>query len=101
MGMSISAKLIYGLEFSDVPEDLLEEVEEALDNGELDYASPYYDAPMEYWTVGVEVNIDGFPLHEIESVIANTLYPGDDFPECFKEMNRRGLLGAYVCPDVY
>lgn len=45
MGIDISAKLIYGLRYSDVPEDIIERVDEGLDSGELDYASPYYDAP--------------------------------------------------------
>ena len=47
MGIDISAKLIYGLHYSDIPEDILEEVDEMIDNGELDYASPYYDAPRD------------------------------------------------------
>ena len=52
MGIDISAKLIYGLNYSDLPEEILEEVNEMLDNGELEYASPYYDAPREEWIVG-------------------------------------------------
>ena len=55
MGIGISAKLIYGTPYSDLPEDILEEVNEMLDNGELEYASPYYDAPREEWIVGVEI----------------------------------------------
>lgn len=100
MGMSISAKLIYGLEFSDVPEDLLEEVEEALDIGELDYASPYYDAPRSMWIIGVSLSVNGRPAHEIHDVILDSLW-GEDIPECFKEMNCRGLLALHVSPHVY
>ena len=59
MGIDISAKLIYGLPYSDLPEDILEEVNEMLDNGELDYASPYYDAPRDEWIVGVECELWG------------------------------------------
>ena len=47
MGIHIRAKLIYGLPYSDLPEEILEDVNEMLDNGELEYASPYYDAPRE------------------------------------------------------
>ena len=49
MGIDIGAKLIYGLPYSDLPEEVLEEVDEMLDNGDLDYASPYYDAPRGEW----------------------------------------------------
>ena len=55
MGIDISAKLIYGLPYSDLPEEILGEVNEMLDNGELDYASPYYDAHRSEWIVGVEI----------------------------------------------
>ena len=46
MGIDISAKLMYGLRYSDVPEDIIERVDKDLDSGGLDYASPYYDAPQ-------------------------------------------------------
>ena len=52
MSIDISAKLLYGTPYSDLPEEILEEVDEMLDNGELDYASPYYDAPRSEWIVG-------------------------------------------------
>ena len=37
MGIDISAKLICGIPYSDLPEEILGEVDEMLDNGELDY----------------------------------------------------------------
>ena len=55
MGIDISAKLIYGLPYSDLPEEIREEVNEMLDMGDLDYASPYYDAPRNEWIVGVDM----------------------------------------------
>lgn len=57
MGIDISAKLIYGLPYEDIPEEILDEVNEMLDNGELDYASPTYDAPQDEWIVGVEIPV--------------------------------------------
>ena len=54
MGIHIRAKLIYGLPYSDLPEEVLEEVNEMLDNGGLDYASPsVLFAPRDEWIVGV------------------------------------------------
>ena len=55
MGVDISAKLLYGTPYSDLPEEILEEVNEMLDLGDLDYASPFYDAPRSEWIVGVEI----------------------------------------------
>ena len=55
MGIDISAKLLYGTQYSDLPEEVLEEVDEMLDDGTLEYASPYYDAPRDEWIVGVEI----------------------------------------------
>ena len=43
MGMSIDSKLIYGLRYKDLVdelnEDQIEDLQEALDDGEVDYAS--------------------------------------------------------------
>ena len=55
MGIDISAKLLYGTPYSDLPEEILEEVDEMLDDGTLGYASPYYDAHRSEWIVGVEI----------------------------------------------
>lgn len=65
MGIDIDAKLIYGCNYSDLPEEILKEVNEMLDNDELDYASPYYDAPRDEWIVGVEVECYGHAPSEI------------------------------------
>ncbi len=58
MGIQTSAKLMYGCFYSEVPEDIIEQVDEMLDNEELDFACPSYDAPREEWIIGVEVDID-------------------------------------------
>lgn len=55
MGMSIDAMLIYGISYKDIPEELIEQVDELLDDGELYYASPYYDSPKKKWIVGISV----------------------------------------------
>ena len=84
MGIDISAKLIYGLPYSDIPEEMLEEVDEMLDNGELEYASPYYDAPRDEWIVGVEIaawkkgHYDlGYEISQIDGEIPEVLVSGD------------------------
>ena len=84
MGIDISAKLIYGLPYSDLPEEILEEVNEMLDNGELDYASPYYDALRHEWIVGVEISAWkrghydlGYEISQIDDEIPEVLVSDD------------------------
>lgn len=62
MGTSIKSKLMYGVKYSalvdtldDVKVDLLNE---GLDDGYVDYASPYYDSRRDEWFVGFEVGVD-------------------------------------------
>jgi hypothetical protein len=66
MGMSINAKLIYGVDYDELSEQ--ENLDELLDDGELDYASPHYDSSRDSWIVGIELpsNIPG----EAEMVLA-------------------------------
>ena len=95
MGIHIRAKLIYGLPYADLPEEILEEVNEMLDNGELDYASPYYDAPRDEWIVGVEISAWkkgqydlGYEISQIDDEIPEILV-SDDID-----------LSVYVTPHV-
>lgn len=59
MGINIGAKLLYGVPYSDLPEEILDEVNAMLDDDQLDYASPYYDAPRGEWIVGAGVELWG------------------------------------------
>ena len=95
MGIDISAKLLYGLPYSDLPEEILEEVNEMLDDGSLDYANPYYDAPRDGWIVGVEIaawkkgHYDlGYEISQIDDEIPEILV-SDDID-----------LSVYVTPHV-
>ena len=96
MGIDIGAKLIYGLPYEDIPEEITEEVDEMLDDGSLDYASPYYDSPREEWIVGVEIrawkkgHYDlGYEISQIDDEIPEILV-SDDID-----------LSIYVTPHVY
>lgn len=59
MSIDIDAMLIYGVHYSEIPDDLIDEVDKLLDNGELDYASPYYDSPRSEWIVGLSCDVNG------------------------------------------
>lgn len=94
MGIDISAKLIYGCNYSDIPEEILDEVNEMLDDGELDYASPYYDAPRDEWIVGVEVECWGVNHREFDKAMYDSEWR---IPEVINELD----LKLYVTPHFY
>ena len=96
MGIDIRAKLIYGCNYSDLPEEILEEVDEMLDNGELDYASPYYYAPRSDWIVGVEISAWKKGHYDLGYEISQI---DDEIPEILVSDNID--LSVYVTPHVY
>lgn len=96
MGINTSAKLIYGCNYSDLPEKILEEVNDMLDYGDLDHASPYYGASRDEWIVGVEVNCNGLDVWEIEEYLDNTGYDG--IPQFIRDTEV--TLGLYVSAHV-
>lgn len=53
MGISMSAKLLYGAEYEEL--STLDNLDDMLDEGDLDYASPYYDSDKDSWIVGVQL----------------------------------------------
>jgi hypothetical protein len=53
MGVSTSAKLIFGAKYEELAE--LENLNEMLDDSELSSASPWYDSDRDNWIVGVEL----------------------------------------------
>ena len=96
MGIDISAKLIYGCHYSDLPEEILDEVNEMLDNGELEYASPYYDAPRDEWIVGVEIRAFGKSHYDLSCSIAQIDY---EIPDILVREDIELLV--YVTPHVW
>jgi hypothetical protein len=66
MGIDIRAKLIYGVDYDELSEQ--KNLDELLDDGDLDYASPHFDCSRDSWIVGIELpsNIPG----EAEMVLA-------------------------------
>ena len=92
MGIDISAKLIYGLNYSDLPEEILEEVDEMLDDGTLGYASPYYDAPRDEWIVGVEVECYATSFVDL----MNTIRSDFEFPLVFHGLDLRFYVTQHV-----
>ena len=93
MSVDITAALIYGLRYKDLPEEIIEEVNDLLQDGELDYVSPWHDAPRHEWIIGVEVDIWGDTLDSAERELHVAAGSVPDILE--------GLaLGFFVSPDV-
>ena len=100
MGIDISAKLIYGLPYEAIPEEILDEVNEMLDYGGLDYASPYYGAPQDEWIVGVEVDCYGHGPSEIykQCKILEEEHKGFKF---LNENPELQFMTLWAVPNVY
>ena len=92
MSIDISAMLLYGLPYSDLPEEILEEVDEMLDEGELEYASPYYDAPRDDWIVGVEISAYGKSYVDLINEITSPF----DFPLVMQGLDLKFYVSAHV-----
>lgn len=95
MGMYISAKLIYGCGYSELPEEILDEVNELLDSGELDYASPYYDSSRSDWIIGVRIRVNGKTCGDAGYQVQAA---DDEIPEILIRDDLK--LAVYVSPDV-
>ncbi len=64
MSMSIDSKLMVGLNYENLCDNVDQElVDDLLDSGELDYASPHYDSHRSQWFVGVELS-NGCPVYD-------------------------------------
>lgn len=55
MGIEYSAKLIVGLPYDEFEEFFSDDVAGDCYEKGLEYVSPYYDAPVEHWVIGVKV----------------------------------------------
>lgn len=93
MGMDIRAKMIYGLPYEEM-EELVEDLDDLLDDGELDYASPYYDAPLEDWIVGIEVGNTHLNSDSLSMAVAEAR-------ACFERITKEDCGKIYVRPHVY
>lgn len=100
MGIDVSAKLIYGFMYSELPEEVLEQVDELLDNYEVEYASPYYDSSKSEWIVGFELPAYGHNLSEIGNSIAK-LKENNRHCLWFENDERFPFMTLWAVPHVY
>lgn len=102
MGIEYSAMLIVGRPYAELKEKLspekLKRLDEMLDLGEIEYASPYFDAPRKAWVVGVIVDNSGdYGYSELSEAVLGD----DDFEDEVKEfeafigMEAKGYLSVH------
>ena len=99
MSIDYESKLIYGARYSEIVHALddkeIDELNEELDYCEIDYASPYYNAPRDHWIIGYELS-DGFSYVDKHGFLSEL----EDAERKFKE--RFGFVGCvYSTLDVY
>lgn len=86
MGMDISSKLMVGLSYKHLCEKVDKEMlDELLDDGDLDYASPHYDSPRQLWFVGLDL-CNGIP------VVDNVVISAKEMKEIADDLDN--LLGT-------
>ena len=90
MGIDIGSGLIYGLPYKDVPDELLDQIDEMLDDGELGYASPWYDSDKQQWVIGLEACIDGMTPSEAKDYLDGLW---EDMSQVLKDC---GKIALYV-----
>jgi len=93
--MSIAAKLIYGIRYKYLPEEIKGTVQYMVDNGELDYASPYYDSEIDSWIVGVEIPCRGKDQYVLGCEVNHV---DDTIPDILRRDDIE--LWMYVTPHV-
>lgn len=99
MGMDISSKLMVGLDYTDLVNIVgCEKVDDLLDSGELDYASPHYDSPRSQWFVGVELS-NGCPVYDNIFISQEEMKGITDSLDKLLGVNLTYTLRA--CADVY
>lgn len=85
MSTEYCAVMIIGRPYSELKEKLSEEemerLDEMLDMGEIEYASPFFDAERDYWVVGVVAGHSGdYSFSELSEKVL-----GDDFEDEVKD----------------
>jgi len=98
MSVDVDSKLIVGFKyelFCDLAESVDLDVDELLDNGELDYASPWYDSTKTNWIVGLEVSSYGVTSDELTLSIDEAV---QDVKELLKLQSTEPLV--YCTPHV-
>lgn len=64
MGISTEARLIYGAYYKELSESV-DNLSDLIDDDELAYASPYYDADRSQWFVGIDLASKFMDSHEM------------------------------------
>ena len=94
MSIDIEAKMIYGLRYADVPEEMRDDIDTLLEYGDIEYASPWYDSVREYWIIGVEINVNAMTPEEMKYALDDAW---EEIPRMLKDC---GDIDLYVSAHV-
>ena len=64
MGIDIGARIIVGLPYDQITSIDREALDELIDNGDIDQASPYFDAPRDDCVFGIKVADSDYRVEE-------------------------------------
>lgn len=86
MGMDISSRLMYGRYYKELVEHMtdeqVEKLDEGLDDGVIEGASPWYDSSHKNWFIGVDLE-DDFDLTGVRVFLDNLAEAEQWFEEEF------------------
>lgn len=82
MGIDTEGKYILGASYEDFKEKYKgdKDIDELLDDGELEYASPWYDSDRNNWFVGCDV---GYVNTDVNTAIEGILQEAEEFKKEF------------------
>lgn len=96
MSVFVSATLICGILYSNIPPELHEEIYSMIEDGALDCPRPWYDADLLDCIVGIEIECLGLDLIQIRDKISRA---EATLPTIFH--THRLPYKLYVTPDVF
>lgn len=98
MGMDISSRLMYGRYYKELVEHMtdeqVEKLDEDLDGGAIECASPWYDSSHKNWFIGADL-VEDFDLEGVRAFLDSLAEAEKWFEEAF------GMKGTVLSvPDV-
>lgn len=88
MSVDVSSKLMYGLFYKDaiegLTEDAIDKINEKLDDGEIEFASPHYDACRGEWFIGFSLG-ECFGVNDVEMFTQDLCEAHDMFVYRFRK----------------
>jgi len=103
MSTSISAKLMYGWNYQELiqhlSDDLLEQLDEDIDYGIIDSASPWYDSDRKDWIIGEWILVNSLSTNDLLQRLQESPWSPENGELVYK-LSEILQPRFYVTPDV-